>query len=198
MKATTALILAACILLVVEPANSQKNEDDLGLPELHKIKRATLSPSYSCRSREESRNGYAGTALFLSAYSKNHNSPELLFNGACNSQDFFQTATVAGDLDVVADYGDIPIESLTANHVFSPDRTMRTDVRFTRTAKVEHPRHTYGVLINKREVRGFFYFRVTAYVPNQSVELEYAVMEYQVLRMEARSAGFSWDRKSSR
>lgn len=71
---------------------------DLGLPELHKIQRVTLSPSYSCRSSEDFHKGYENTALFLSAYSRKMNSPELLFNGACKSADWFEAATAGDDL----------------------------------------------------------------------------------------------------
>ena len=194
MKPLTTLILAAVIAAAV-PANSQEKED-MQLPELHKIKRATLSPSYSCRSKEEFRKGYENTALFLSAYSRWRKSPEMLFDGACRSKDSFHGRTAGDSLDVITDYGDVPLAGLTASQLFSLQRRADSVSTFTSEAPVVAG-HTYGMLINKSDVRGFFYFRVLAHVPNQKLELEYVVMDYQVLRVEAQSPGFSWDTKSS-
>src|SRR6185312_17006720 len=74
---------------------------DLGLPELHKINRVTLSPNFGCRSEQDINKGYENTALFLSLYSRRMNSPELLFNGACKSSDWFEAATAGDDLEVM-------------------------------------------------------------------------------------------------
>lgn len=168
---------------------------DLGLPELHKIQRVTLSPSYSCRSSEDFHKGYENTALFLSAYSRKMNSPELLFNGACKSPDTFQGATAGDDIDVVADYGEWPIEDLTAQQVFSPQRLANAYAQFAKNVPVREG-HTYGLLINKPEIRGFFFFQVMRHVANQKVELEYVVQDYQLLDRSAASFGFAWDTKS--
>ncbi len=171
---------------------AQSKSKDSGMPVLHKIQRVTLSPSYSCRSKEEFRKGYASTALFLAQQSRVRNRPELLFNGACKSRDYFQGQTAGDDFDLVADYGDVPLEKLTLSHAFSPLRRTDSQATFLDRAKVEAG-HAYGMLINKGETRGFFYFRVVSYVPNQKVELEYMVMDYQLLRKEAQSSGFAWD-----
>lgn len=151
------------------------------LPTLYKIVRVTLSPSYSCRSAEDIAKGYANTALFLSDYSKSLNGPELLFDGACGSSDYFGGQTAGDDLDVITDYGDVSLTDWAAGNAFSPLRRTDSIATFAARANVQVG-HTYGVLINKDNVRGLLYFRVTAYVPNQKVDLEYAVMDYQVLR----------------
>jgi hypothetical protein len=83
------VFLLSIIGLLTATAFGQKASPDFGLPQLHTIKTVTLAPSYSCRSTEEFQKGYANTALFLSAYGKQLNSPDLLFNGACKSEDFF-------------------------------------------------------------------------------------------------------------
>lgn len=168
---------------------------DSGLPELHKIQRVKLSPSYSCRSEQEALKGYENTALFLSAYSRRMNSPELLFNGACKSPDTFEAATAGDDLDVVADYGEWPIEDLIAQQVFSPRRIAGAYAQFSQKVPVREG-HTYGLLINKRDIRGFFFFQVMRYVANQKVELKYVVQDYQLLDRSAESPGFAWDTKS--
>jgi hypothetical protein len=168
---------------------------DFGLPELHKINSVTLSPSYSCRSEQEALKGYENTALFLSAYSHRVNSPELLFNGACKSPDTFQGATAGDDLDVVADYGEWPIEDLTAQQVFSPRRIAGAYAQFSEEVPVKEG-HTYGLLINKPYIRGFFFFQVMHHIPNQKVELKYVVHDYELLDRSAASPGFAWDTKS--
>ena len=189
------LLLISCLLLTAAQSKPQKTQEDLGLPELHKIKRVTLSPSYGCRSDEDFNRGYENTALFLSSYSRRHNSPELLFNGACKSRDYFFSATAGDFLDVIADYGDVPIANLTASDVFGPQRTVDSLAQFSEMTQPELG-HAYGVLINKDVLQGFFFFRVMAYIPNQKVDLEYVVMDYKVIRREAESPGFDWSTKS--
>ena len=196
MKLIRSMVLIVSALVAAAPTSSQKTPEELQLPELHKIMHVTLSPSYSCRSEEEFRKGYSQTALFLSAYSKTRSIPELLFNGACKSPDNFDVNMAGDDLSVITDYGDVPLADLTPQQVFSPKRTTDSVANFVHTCEARLG-HTYGLLINKRETRGFFYFRVVRHVPNQSVELEYVVMDYQILRVEAQSPGFNWDEKSS-
>ncbi len=184
------------VLLCAAPANVQTTPSDWRLPVLHKIQRVSLSPSYGCRSEQDFQRGYVKTALFLSAYSKYYNSPELLFNGACGAPDYFEGATAGDDVDVVTDYGDIPLDSFTAGQVFSPQRRTDSVATFAESAATQVG-HTYGVLINKSDIRGFFYFRVLAYVPNRFAELEYVVMDYQILQVAAESPGFDWNATGS-
>jgi hypothetical protein len=184
-------LLGASILFAASPSVPQNNSD-LQLPELQKIKRATLSPSYSCRPKEESRNGYQATALYLSRHSRDRNEPELLFNCACGSEDTFDVQMAGDAFDVITDYGDIPLASMTAQQAFSPTQRVDAPAKFSRDAVV-HVGHTYGVLMNKSDERGLFFFRVVAHVPNKKVDLEYVVLDYQILQRVAQSPGFSWD-----
>lgn len=196
MKAILALVLTVGVLLVVSVANAQQ-KDDPELPALRKIMRITLSPSYSCRTREDRRKGYGNTALFLSGASKDINGPELLFNGACKSPDYFVGRMAGDDFDVIADYGDVPLDNLTASHAFSPLRRTDSIATFADQAPVKLG-HTYGLLINKGSVRGLVFFKVVDYVPNQKVDLDYVVMDYQILRIEAQAPDFGWDKKGAR
>jgi len=192
----TALALFILCVATGAPSQQQKQED-LGLPELHKIKTTTLSPSYSCRSKQEFRKGYDKTALFLSSYSDDRNSPDLLFNGACGSEDYFQGSTAGDDMSLIADLGTLPLENVTTQLAFNTRNVHSFDLysKFAREAKVE-ANHTYAVLINKSEVRGLFVFSVVDYVPNKSVNLRYAVKEYQLLNVRAQSEGFDWASKN--
>jgi hypothetical protein len=190
------LLPIALMLLMTASSIPQKNHEDLGLPELHKIKRITLSPSYSCRSAADFAKGYANTALFLSTFARQHNSPELLFDGGlCNETDYFVAANAGADLGVIADFGEIRIEDLTADDVFGRLRSADSAVQFREMIKTQTG-HTYCALINKDTTRGFFYFRVVGYIPNQKVDLEYVVMDYTITRQEGRSPGFDWTKKS--
>jgi len=190
------LLLMLASVLLVASLPDQKNE--LGLPELHIIKNATLSPTYSCRSRQEFRTGYAKTALFLSKYSEDREAPDLLFNGACGAEDYFEGSVAGDDMSLIADLGTVPLEEVTTSKAFNFPRVHSFDVysKFTREAKVM-PKHTYAVLINKGELRGLFVFSVDSFVPNQKVDLRYAVKEYQVLSERGRSEGFDWEAKNS-
>jgi hypothetical protein len=193
MKAALAFTL--CIA-VGAPSQQQKTQD-FGLPELQKIKTITLSRSYSCRSKQDFRQGYEKTALFLSSYSDDRNAPDLLFNGACGAEDYFQGSTGGDDMSLIADLGAIPLEGITTHLAFNTKNVHSFDLysRFAMEAKVE-ARHTYAVLINKSDVRGLFLFSVVDYIPNQKVDLRYAVKEYQLLRVRAESEGFDWGAKS--
>lgn len=190
MKATLAFVVLS---MVVSGIPQQQKPDDLGLPELHKIKTATLSPAYSCRSKQDFRKGYDKTALFLSNYSDNLNTPDLLFNGACGSEDYFQGSTAGDDMSLIADLGAIPLESVTTHLAFNTKNVHSFDFysRFAVEAKVA-ANHTYAVLINKSHVRGLFLFTVVNYMPNKQVDLRYAVKEYQLLNVQAESEGFDW------
>jgi hypothetical protein len=184
------LLLISCLLLTITPSNPQKSHEDLGLPELHKIQAITLSPSYSCRSNEDFQKGYAGTALFLS---KSSNGPALLFNGACGAQDYLE----GQDLTVIADLGKVRLEDLRAEQTFNVQRVHSFEL-YSKFLRVVQPEvgHTYAVVLNTPLVRGRFYFTITGYVPNQRLDLRYAVKEYQLIHVLAVAPGFDWDRKS--
>jgi hypothetical protein len=191
------VILAITVIcLMATTSVSQKSKDDFGLPELHKIKTVTLSPSYSCRTKDEFRKGYEQTALFLSKYSKERNAPDLLFNGSCGAEDYFDGSTAGDEMSLIADLGEFPVENVSALIAFNKARIVFGDSTFLRTVRVE-AKHTYAVLINKADIRGLFVFSVDQLVPNKSVSLRYAVKEYQLLDTKARSKGFDWERKNS-
>ncbi len=190
------LALIATLLLVTA---SHVSAQDYGLPELHTIKTVTLAPAYSCRSEEEFQKGYQRSALFLSDYSRRRNSPDLLFNGACRGEDYFQSSTAGDDMALIADLGtDAPVEEITAHLAFNKRNVHLFDAysKFARSVKVE-AHHTYVVLLNKREIRGLFVFTVTNHDPNQQVELKYAVKEYQLMDVRAQSPGFDWGQSNS-
>ena len=191
------LLTLATIVMISAPFDSQKTESALGLPELHTIKTAILSPPYGCRSREAFRRGYETTALFLSNYSVDRNAPDLLFNGACGSDDFFEASTAGDDMSLIADLGNVPLEEVTAMKAFNFKGVNSPDLysKFTQNAKVE-ANHTYAVLLNKSAIRGLFIVSVTSFEPDQKVELRYAVKEYQVLNVRGRSEGFDWSAKN--
>jgi hypothetical protein len=188
-------LVAAVLILIATIASAQ--QQDLGLPELHKINSATLSPSYSCRSSDDFKKGYENTALFLSAFSKRRNSPDLLFNGACGSQDYFQASTAGDDMALIADLGAVTIEEMTAHRAFNVKgvHNFKAYSKFSDSVKVV-PGHTYAVLLSKSEIRGLFIFTVDNYIPNQRVDLRYAVKQYQVLTSRTESVGFDWERKN--
>jgi hypothetical protein len=183
-------ILIAAVLLVAGPSISQKSQDNFDLPELHKIQKVTLSPSYSCRSKEDFQKGYGNTGLFLSRSSR---SPDLLFNGACGSKDYLE----GGEMTVIADLGKLRLEDLKADQALNVQRVHSLDLYSRFTSEVEPEiGHVYAVLINKTEARGLFYFTVTGYIPNERLDLRYSVKQYQLISLRAQSPGFDWEKKS--
>jgi len=197
------LFVALTLLLASSAAMAQQ---DYGLPELHTIRTATLSPSYSCRSPEDFSKGYESTALFLSNQSKRRNSPDLLFNGACRGEDSFESSTAGDDMAFVVDLGsDIQLETLTTSEIFNiyyrrslptPPDSRQIESVLRRSVKVV-PDHTYAVFLNKSSIRGLFVFKVTNHLPHKSVDIQYAVKEYQVIDVKAQSPGFSWEQQNT-
>jgi hypothetical protein len=178
-------------------AFAQTQTPKLELPELHTIKTITLEPSYSCRPADESERGFQKTALFLSTYSKQRNSPELLFNGACRSQDHFDASTAGDGMSLIADLGaDVSLAEVSALRAFNLKgvHSAAAYSKFAKSANVEM-NHTYAVVVNESDKRGLFIFTVVNYVPNQKVELKYAVKLYQVTPSgQIVSPGFDWER----
>jgi hypothetical protein len=194
---TTRMSLGLIALMLLATLSSHA-QDKYKLPDLHTIKTVTLAPSYGCRSAEEFQKGYQGSALFLSDYAKQHNSPDLLFNGACGSEDIFQAATAGDDLALIADLGDgLKLENISAQDVYStfwphkPPFVQETKYVTHVPVKLNH---TYAVVLDKSDIRGLFIFTVVGYMLNQSVDLRYAVKNYQVQQTVAGSSGFDWSK----
>lgn len=198
MKKLFLSLAIVCLASLVAGARSETPA--LGLPTLHVIKEATLSPAYSCRSADDFGKGYEGTALFLSKYSKQLNSPDLLFNGACGADDWFDVAFGGDDMSLIADLGEkVTLEDVSVSRAFNLERVHRATAysKFAQTVKVQL-NHTYVVALNESDKRGLFIFTVTDYEPNKRVELKYAVKSYQVMPNGGQSSpGFDWERKSS-
>lgn len=171
-------------------AAGQQTQQDLGLPELHKINLATLQPSYSCRSSEDVEKGYEETALFLSKFSRKMNSPELLFDGACGGEDFLHSSD---SMTLIADLGEVPLRNVSAHLAFNTQGIHSFDLysKFAQMVKIR-PKHTYAVLVNESFVSALFVFTVVRYVPHKQLDIDYAVKKYQVLNVQSESPGFDW------
>ena len=188
---------AACVALAMAVPAGPAFE----LPVLHQIKTVTLSPSYSCRPREDVAKGYAQSALFLSDFARQRNAPDLLFNGACGGDDVFEAATAGDDMSLIADLGaGTSLDDLSASQAFNVRRvaTSAAYSKFSRVVTIE-PGHTYAVLLNASGKRGLFVFSVTEHVPGAKVTLRYAVKAYEVIPGgQISSPGFQWDRANGR
>lgn len=195
MKVLRILVIT---LVAGVPMFAQDSSPKLDQPELHRIKAITLSPSYGCRPAEEFQRGYQNTALFLSAYSRRYNAPDLLFNGGCRGEDFFDAALAGDDMSLIADLGSsVSLEDVSAIKAFNLQQmhSWPEYSRFVRSAKVE-PNHTYAVLLNGRDRRGLFIVTVVKHLKNQRVDLRYAVKSYQVMPIGQASPGFDWEKPS--
>lgn len=194
-------ILTLIVLLAFSPNVFQLAKqpiDKSRLPELHQIKSATLSPSYSCRPEEEFRRGYENTGLYLTPNLTHADVPDLLFNGACGSKDNFDVALAGDDWSLIADLGaNVTLEEVSTSRAFNLRRVANAAdySKFVKATDVEL-NHTYAVVLNRRWERGLFIFTVVNHVPNKKVELRYAVKSYQVMDPTADTPGFDWDKKS--
>lgn len=187
------LVITVVIISMFVGINySQPQKRDYGLPELHRIQQITLSPSYSCRLPDDPGRGYEQTALFLSTYSRQRNSFDLLFNGACRSDDKFDVP----EMSLISDLGtQINLEDISAHLAFNLKEKAGENSKFERSVMVKEG-HTYAVVINDRERLGMFVFTVIHHIQNQKVEIKYAVKSYQIANIAAESPGFEWARKN--
>ena len=189
-------LLAALTFTAVLSLFAQNRPQTYDLPELHTIKYVTLGPSYSCRPPDEFQRGYENTALFLSSTFKQRNSPDLLFNGGCRAEDYFDASTAGDDMSLIADLGpNVALQDVSASRAFNLKRvhSFAEYSNFVPVAKVKL-NHTYAVLLNNHAKRGLFIFTVLDHVPNKKVELKYAVKSYQILLPQAVASGFDWGR----
>lgn len=205
MNRISLLLLLTLSLGVSARAQGQKlaKPDKVELPELNVIKTVALAPCYSCRTAEEFARGYEQTALFLTEYSRRRNSPALLFNGSPGSgADYFMVSMAGSEMSLIADLGaGFELAGLTAQDfghgVVQPGGTVRVPMQFRVHESPITVGHTYAVVINKGEYRGLLFFTVTAYEPNQRVELRYALKHFEALKLEGRSPGFDWTARST-
>jgi|ERR1700752_100032 len=188
-----ALTFSATVSLLAQDTTQKDN-----LPELHKIKTVTLGPSYSCRPADEFKRGYEKTALYLTNDSIFGSGPDLLFNGACGSEDYFDASFSGDDMSLIADLGShVSLEEISASRAFNVNRIHAEAEysKFVKATKVER-HHIYAVLLNEGDKRGLFVFKVIDHVPNKSVELKYAVKAYQIMPRGKSSPGFDWEQES--
>ncbi|MGZ3768580.1 MAG: hypothetical protein ACXVCP_02450 [Bdellovibrio sp.] len=155
------------------------------MPTLHKIETYTFQASYSCNG------SYEKSALFMSDFSKQRNSPDLLFDGTCGSQLYIEATTAGDDYSVISDLGNVPLESVSASKSFNYDRTVGHDNTFKETMPVVAG-HTYAVLISKSDIRALYVLKVDT-ITNGQMKIRYAVKSYSIQASQVEVPGFNWD-----
>jgi hypothetical protein len=159
---------------------------DTGLPALNQVSEITLQRPYSCNSMS-----YDVSALFLSAHSKSMNAPDLLYNGACGSKDYVQANTAGDDFALIADIGDVPLESVSASKAFNWKWVTGQDNIFKQNQDIK-PQHTYAVLISKSDIRALYVFKVVSQEQDGPMTIRYSVKSYSIQTTVSESPGFKW------
>lgn len=158
------------------------------LPELNTIKEYAFRYPYSCQPSPS----YKYSALFLTDYGVSRNMPDILYNGACGSQDYFEVMFSGDDFGLITDLGDVSFENVTASKAFNYQDVFGMSNRFTQTANVVSG-HTYAILLAKSEIRALFLVRVDNYQPNRVAAIRYAVKQYGIIDSVQEAPGFSWN-----
>lgn len=161
----------------------------INLPELHVIKRITFKYPYGCQPGPSS---YENSALFLTDYGMSRNMPDLLYVGACGSDNVFNVMLAGQDFGLLSDLGDVPLESISASRAFNYENVVGKDNTFNDVISVVQG-HSYAALLAKEEIRGLFVFRVENYERSGPATLAYAVKQYGVIQSVQESPGFSWN-----
>jgi hypothetical protein len=180
---TFALVAVAAIALTTMPAHSQRGwkpprpcrsvGDPSLLPPLRTVQTAVIGPSYSCGGT------YSTAALYVTEENRRLELPDLLFNGACGSENNFDLNLAGDEMSLIADLGTTPLAVLDAANVFNLRGvdTFADYTKFAWTAKIVEG-HTYAVVLNSGVTRGVFVFTVTRFVPDKQVALQYEVLSY--------------------
>lgn len=85
-------LFSLVIAFALADSGLKKIKKDSGLPQLRKVMTHEFTAPYSCKG------SYEKSALFLSSQSQQRNSPDLLYNGGCGSQLYFQSDTAGDDM----------------------------------------------------------------------------------------------------
>ncbi|CAF0974012.1 unnamed protein product [Didymodactylos carnosus] len=192
MNAVLGLLFVAFVAVESKSFIQQfTNFDELSttLPELHVIKEMSFKYPYSCQPGPLS---YEGCALFLTSYGVSRNMPDLLYNGACGSNNYFQVMLAGDDFGLVSDLGDVALENVTASRAFNWERVVGQDNTFKEDMLVVQG-HTYVALLAKSEIRALFAFRVEQFEPSGPATIKYAVKQYGIIKSVQEAPGFSWD-----
>eukprot|EP00029_Vermamoeba_vermiformis_P007234 TRINITY_DN3072_c0_g1_i1.p1 TRINITY_DN3072_c0_g1~~TRINITY_DN3072_c0_g1_i1.p1 ORF type:complete len:254 (-),score=31.69 TRINITY_DN3072_c0_g1_i1:9-770(-) len=159
------------------------------LPALHQIQQHSFSAPYSCGG------SYNKSALFLSPFALKRNTPDLLYNGACNSDLFFQSNTAGDDFALITLIGSVSLENVDATMVFQGANNQHSTFQQNQQAI---PSMTYAALLSKSDIRALFAFKVKT-IDNQTkaCDIEYVVLSYAIQDTLAESPGFDWSGKNT-
>jgi hypothetical protein len=178
------LIALAALSLTTMPAHSQRSRkpprpcpyvgDPSLLPPLRIVQSAVIGPSYSCGGN------YSNAALYVTEENRRLEFPDLMFNGACGSDNYFALNLAGDEMSLIADLGTTPLAGLNEANVFNLRgvNTYADYTQFSWIAKVIEG-HTYAVALNSGVTRGVFAFTVTRLVPDKQVALQYEVFSYE-------------------
>jgi len=159
------------------------------LPGLHQIKTITLPSPYSCGG------SYEKSAIFLSDFSRDKNAPDLLYNGACGSENNLEASTAGDDFSLIADLGEVNLEAVTAAKAFNLKNMVGSDNTFKENAKIKL-KHVYAVLTSKAEIRSLIIYKVISHNKDGRLTLQYAVKSYSLQETIKESSGFDWEKKN--
>ncbi|CAF1108140.1 unnamed protein product [Adineta steineri] len=159
------------------------------LPELHVIKQASFKYPYSCQPQPIK---YENCALFLTQYGVSHNAPDLLYNGACGSDNVFDVMLAGSNFGMLSDLGDVPLETVSASKAFNYNRKVGKDNAFVDSIPVVKG-HTYAAVLAKSDIRALFVFRVDSYERSGPAVISYAVKQYAMMNVVQEAPGFDWD-----
>ena len=161
------------------------------LPTLNQVGSGSLAIPYGCKG-----GSYNTSALFLSAYSKTSNDPDLLYNGACSEGAYFEAALAGDDFAVITDVGVHDILNATSHKAFNWVNVAGSDNTFKQDVPVVAG-HLYAVLITKSDVRALYWIKVKSVTPRGPIEFDYAVRQYELVSVDQASPGFDWEKPNA-
>lgn len=156
---------------------------------LNKIQQVTLSKPYSCDG------SYEESAVILTDSSKN--SPDLLYNGACDADAYIEASTGGDDYSLISDLGEVDLDDVTSSKAFNYQEIAQEGNIFKTTSTLQRG-HVYAILTSKSDRRSLILYKVLEHTQNGELKLEYVVKSYSLQAVTSESIGFSWVIKNKR
>jgi len=131
--------------------------------------------------------------MFMTAYNFNLNHPELLYNGACGSQDYFQCDTAGDDFCMISDLGNVNITEVTAMKAFDWTWTVDGQNIFKYNSADIVVGHAYAFLLSRSDLRTLYVVSVENQVQDGECNIYWVALSYSIITQSEVAPGFSWD-----
>jgi hypothetical protein len=185
------MIILSLFFIFHTPLATWGSIDPFGLPKLNTIKTAKFVAPYS----SPKGGSYEKSALFFSQYTKQRNTPDLIYNGSDRNSLYFQAGTGSDDFALISDLGTVTLQQVTARKSFNWESMAGKGNTFKNEVPL-FKGHTYIVLESKEDVRALYAITINDIGTDLSAKVSYKILSYSAQQSLGKSPGFELDNKA--